>query len=550
MSKITSIQPNYQPVAPEKGKTNYKNNPSFGLFKPVAKGKYADLGKADDELVKLAKECELAIMTPVSRFGAFLSKHDSEVEKQLINAVFTCSLAPTMIAFNPLSKDDSKRKKYMALRQPISALVAIGGSAPLTMLMDRGLANIFSNGLVKSLDMRMSPDKQCIRREVLKAHPEYKFFNRRFSKEKNMKLDNLLEIETSKYSEFFSTLLSSGSDKIRFENGEVKILGKELKEDEKTCKCKVEDNPEKVMSRKVPNINSQEDLDKFLDLNAMRSRKLKEIMKNDLGFEFFENGQIKEKLAMSRLENTSAVDFLKKIGMKNVTEADLVKSLNKIYQDNIVNLVNENSGNSGEKSKLIDNINEILKSASKVEDKTSKIVTLLQDNLGSRLSKEAMDKLNKGVTRNIEYHLGGINDGNLKMSQLFHRLNYVDSKGNLDLTKIEALMDENLPEVLNKLVNGDKNQKYEGLKVLFEDGKEKGIPKVEEFLRNFAKNDIKNLSEKLKTYKGYVGIVSNLFIVAVTCTILNIVYPRIVRNLFPKLVQDDKTSGSKEGGNK
>jgi|GEM_PF-3948707 len=75
-----------------------------------------------------------------SRFGAlanWFNKCAGEKTSIIINAIGTGLLAPLVIANNPLSKEDKDTKVYSALRQPISAVIAIITQLAVCMKADK-----------------------------------------------------------------------------------------------------------------------------------------------------------------------------------------------------------------------------------------------------------------------------------------------------------------------------------------------------------------------------------------------------------------------------
>ena len=78
----------------------------------------------------------------------FLSDNDGEVQNQVINAVFTTTLAPLMIWKNPFSKKSEKDKAYSALRQPISAAIAVSGGLAGTLAVNKALDKLSNEGYI------------------------------------------------------------------------------------------------------------------------------------------------------------------------------------------------------------------------------------------------------------------------------------------------------------------------------------------------------------------------------------------------------------------
>lgn len=80
------------------------------------------------------------------RFNEFFEKK-KEQNTIIITAIGTGIVAPIVLAINPISKEDSNTKKYTALRQPISAVLAlltqIGINAPIPRALDKSAAKCF-----------------------------------------------------------------------------------------------------------------------------------------------------------------------------------------------------------------------------------------------------------------------------------------------------------------------------------------------------------------------------------------------------------------------
>lgn len=80
------------------------------------------------------------------RLLAKLKQHDGETLNILTTAVGTAFVAPLFIAFNPLSKEDKDTKIYSAMRQPISAVLAVGTQIGTAVGFNKWVANLAKNG--------------------------------------------------------------------------------------------------------------------------------------------------------------------------------------------------------------------------------------------------------------------------------------------------------------------------------------------------------------------------------------------------------------------
>lgn len=168
MSSVKSIQ-NYQqkPSTKDVASKDYSSRQSFGK------------GPADNEVAaKIADTFKNSMMSKPVTFLDFLTLKEGEVETQVINNLFTATLAPTMIAFNPFSHKPKKDKEYLAFRQFVSVLVAFGFTLPLTLLVNKQIAKIGSEGDIESIDIRMAQHKDYLhkqfndRMEAIKNSPK------------------------------------------------------------------------------------------------------------------------------------------------------------------------------------------------------------------------------------------------------------------------------------------------------------------------------------------------------------------------------------------
>lgn len=116
-------------------KVSFRGNPSANIQKVAI-----EEAKKFTETKNLQKEVLQYMPKPVK----LLTKMDSfvgEVPNILINAVGTALVAPIFIRYNFLSKTDEDTRTYSAMRQPLSALLAIlvqvGAVIPFDMMLNK-----------------------------------------------------------------------------------------------------------------------------------------------------------------------------------------------------------------------------------------------------------------------------------------------------------------------------------------------------------------------------------------------------------------------------
>ena len=543
MSRIQSVNQNYQQTRTKFNglKTNYASSQNFSGGNPA---------ELSDSAKTVYDACEKKILGKkfgLTWIGEQLAIHDSEIEKQLINALFTATLAPIVIGWNPFSKQDDKTKKYMALRQPISAVVAIAGGVALTKPIDDWLAKIGSEGCVPGIDMRMAPDKSYIQHQ----------FKRDKGMLKGNKLSKLdyvkaVQDETKKV---FTKLISENPDNIIIEDktNDKNVIDKVVSIVKRDKNGTILSTEEVV--RNIPNINSQTELDAFLEVNNLHKVTMRDFLKDHLKFEFFEDGKFKPDNINKKLKDVKAMDFLEKLGIKGFTEQELNTALDKMRLEKKTLANIKAAMNPKSKADTMKNLKELFGKDEQLKPHVDDIMKELDKLTKTSDSKVEVqvEEICKQVMRMMEGQLGEglLGSKKLTLGQLLHKLGYIDDEGDIPVSGLqEKVFDKDVATVIDelktklekKLVSsgGEKAKKLE----FFE---KKTLP---DFAKNIMDNKVERIGTRFKAFKGYVGIISNLFIVVVTCTALNWLYPRIVERLFPNLVKNDKPAEAPKGGNK
>ncbi len=141
--------------------TTAKKQPSF-------KGREAVAKELQKELQK-----ELAKDSKMYKFFMSMGKDCGEIKNIMINAIGTAFVAPIFIAFNPLSKEDQNTKTYSAMRQPISAALAILTQASVNKQFDKYINKLAATGkLGVDYDLSASPPEKHLIRTIKEQNPE------------------------------------------------------------------------------------------------------------------------------------------------------------------------------------------------------------------------------------------------------------------------------------------------------------------------------------------------------------------------------------------
>lgn len=157
MSKVQSIVPNYQ------------NKLSFT-------GKAAEASKALTRAQEILVDQALTkhYLGWSGRSLDFLSKTAGELQTVGIIGVGTAFIAPIFIAYNPFSKQDENDKKYSALRQPISAVIAtgigLGINYPIAVYLDKRACE----GRPKKFDISAMPSANYLKGKYKKIIRNFK----------------------------------------------------------------------------------------------------------------------------------------------------------------------------------------------------------------------------------------------------------------------------------------------------------------------------------------------------------------------------------------
>lgn len=321
MSKIQSVNSNYR-VSPKSSQSQLcsSQNPSFSggalSLEEKAAGAYAK--NVNKDLGWLGKVC------------GSVAKNDGEVQNQLVNAIFTTTLAPAFIAFNPLSKEDQKTKEYTALRQPISAVIAIAAGLAITMPSNNFIEAIASKGTIEAIDLRAEPNKNYLARHFKKEYAKAS---------KNGTLDQFQKENTPKgYKGEF--------------NKEAYITAKQEQAKE-LYKRLMYERPE--ILKKDAKLNQQVDgLDRYLENNNLYKVDFKEFMKDTYKVKFFNDGSLKEHAFSEQLKKIKAADFLRQTGLvdSKFTEEDLRKFLSAKREEPIEAALSEAIGNKSAAKKI------------------------------------------------------------------------------------------------------------------------------------------------------------------------------------------------------
>lgn len=247
-----------------------------------------------------------------SKIFKFLNDHDGEIQNQAINAFFTTTLAPLMIWKNPFSKKDEKTKAYSAIRQPISAAIALTGGLGMTLAVNKYMENMYNGGYIQSIDGRMEPSKPYLKSEFAKELKEAKnngnvdAVYEKYAKDavesgvKGKELqkeafENFSEMKKAERKAIFEKLITEKPENIKIDEGVISVNGKKLAEN-------------------IPNLSTQKDLDGYIKNSNFHNKSFASYMSDTFGIKIKKDGQLSDK-TKAKLNDIKMSDFLKKLGI-------------------------------------------------------------------------------------------------------------------------------------------------------------------------------------------------------------------------------------------
>ncbi len=145
---------------------------------------------------------------PMVKFITKLGKNNGEILNTIVTAIGTAFVAPVFIAFNPFSKEDKETKTYSALRQPISAVLALAMQIGVNSKFNQALDRYASTGQLDRANLTAKPQFSHLRNIIklektgLKTEEIENIIEQRqdaafWSKVESMRADKNLEIKYS-----------------------------------------------------------------------------------------------------------------------------------------------------------------------------------------------------------------------------------------------------------------------------------------------------------------------------------------------------------------
>ncbi len=456
----------------------------------------------------------------------------------IINALGTGLVAPLFIAFNPLSKADEDTKKYTAMRQPVSAVLAILIQAGLTKPLGKLYDYLINNG-----KLGKSPyfDKSNLKGKdfYLKEHKKLNITD--ISSEDFAKGKEQEEIK-----KIIKSLETEGS--IKFENGKKlegkdvnNLINKTLESYKQSYQDKIKVIDEKQIDIKIKraklliNPNNTPEIKKMCDtINKMvKGDNANETLKDWLNSQ---NKDIKQ----------LAQEFLacgNDVAMKHRANNTLLKI---------------NQFQSG-----VASINKISDEASNILPKMNLALKADENNIKIIMDEISRTYKGKENTHLIEKFVNEINscpDEKTKKDYISKIINRIE-----EVLKNKGKTDE-IIEIYQKAYYKDLSDTLKNKLIFLDNCKistaapisdiPNRINELKKTIKDFNGKDLsddivktwqKIVDKRVKGYKQVTNILVGLFItLPITCSALNWVYPRFMDIFFPHLSKNDKSEAPEE----
>ncbi|MEI7474609.1 MAG: hypothetical protein WCK67_07485 [bacterium] len=123
-------------------KNNYKNNSNNSInyrkINTLSKDtvSFGNINKVANDTIKL---------TPIAKTALWFSKNCGETSNIVINALGKGLLAPLVVLFNPIVKQDKETKQYSALKLAIDASIMLVGQIGINSATSKTLDNLAHN---------------------------------------------------------------------------------------------------------------------------------------------------------------------------------------------------------------------------------------------------------------------------------------------------------------------------------------------------------------------------------------------------------------------
>lgn len=482
--------------------------------------------------VKPFEEFLLEKMPWFTRAMVKMHKGMGEIQNQLINAFGTGMVAPIFIMFNPISDKDQDTKTYTAMRQPISAILAIATQTAIVIPFNRmiqhdsdiGYYSIGKNATFFPSDTYLKP--------IVKKLPEnkgkYPFWKLLFSKEKRQELKDA--ISDYRYQNYESKLIDMiKEDEIVFNttNGRTVSTEKMPKKDFIT-----------LFKETVESIITEEEQER---INAVKNKLPKKIERGIFFYSYPEKsmavidrlykaaGCASESLGLNPEESKG---IHKRFGIEcGRIKRELKSDMRKHPENKQIN------------TELLKIIKELKRwnyspddeAVQALREKVAKVRTNAQRMTEMPSTKAIENYVSKCVTRRTD----AIDETINTMKQISDRLDAVKGKSSITVAQAQELIDETIKNSKTKvdleLAQRENVTEKERTFAHNESAAARLQNKAKSIAKCIADQQKKHVKANISGAKRWTGLFVSLGILPATCWMLNRIYPWAMDRLFPGL---------------
>jgi len=501
--------------------------------------------RAGDELASKAK-------VKMPWFIGFMDKLrvlKGETGGIIINALGTGLVAPIFIAFNPLSKADEDTKKYTAMRQPVSAALAIliqaGLTKPLSDFYDY-LSNTGKLGKSVWLNQQKLNSEGFLKRKMK---------NLDLQKEA---LGGLAKSQMAKQAEAAAKFLEKNgtinvADGVNLSNSEMKsvidktltyyqnLIDIQLKEratknvEAKVNRARLLINPsnEETIKKLSNEILKCENLDAFSELISKYSNSGNSDLEQII-HEFKERGRSIESV-QSRAKNT--IEKIKRFN-ERIDQCKYIIS----NASDITAKLNEVKDGSRNFKTIVNELRMMCKNPDGTVPVEAKLLKEYIDGLSHRVDEKSRKEYAQKIIDRVK---GLKKEGldKLELVEIYQRAFYRDcvddlhnQRAILESMKVGKIKDDGL----------DIKQRIKAYQTRITSPELKSLEKTN-FLLDTVKTFQKTVDKRFKGFKQITNILIGLFVtLPITCHALNWCYPRFMDIFFPNLSKNDKSEAPEE----
>lgn len=478
-----------------------------------------------------------------------------EVGGILITAIGTGIVAPIFIAFNPLSDKDENTKKYTAMRQPVSAVLAIliqlGLLKPLESIYEK-LSNVGNLGKSVWFNQEKLHSESFYEDKAKISKMSKKDAEKFVEKQMSADIEKVAnELHKNGFIKFSNNTRFDGKNLGGVINAalEERIKAQQAIFDDSSDKKKVEAKVKRaflLLTEEKQNgkpINIVEELcNKLVNTEITTKEEIHEIVTNwknqyggnkdlkELADEFLRRADVSD--IKGRAEQTlNKIEIFKK-ALKN---SRLIQSNSEVILGNLEQL---KAGT--DLDKIFETLANVAKENADNPDVggLTKMLNTIKNTSDENLRKEYIDKF---IARVNSYIAAG--DNVEKIIEVYQKGHYTDQKDTADATikLLKSLKVDETKEISDvRAVVRNIGEKL-GLSLKGDDKFEFEIVKE---LRN-------KIEKKIKGFKQVSNILVGLFItLPITCNILNWVYPRFMDIFLPQLANSKKSEAPEEKADK